>query len=491
MPSDDILEEQILRDLEGIDLDDHDIVKEGDSGSDPIVIKVADDQMKAYANVQPPLDSGQDLGRDDVLAELKKNNVTYGIDDEAIDEIFSYGTYNIDVVVAKGTLPTNGTPSRIEYKFDTSNEKKVELKEDEHGNVDHKSVGRITSVEEGELLAVKIPAVPGEKGMTVTAKELPAKEGTDLALPLGENVTATDDGLGIVAAITGQPFIRDNRVSVSPVYKVNGDVNYKSGNIDFKGTVIVTGNVNSDFEVKATTDIEIHGNIEKAFISAGGDVRIKGGLYGANEGKITAGGDISIRSVDAGILEAGGNITIGQQARMSTLMAGKDIILNNPKGSIVGGKATAAHHFIVSNLGSTSFTDTIIEIGINPKLKKAHEELEKRIEERKDRYSTITTHIKTIKEKQKQGMDPAKSKAMLAKLVPVYHKLRAGLEDDLKKLKYLDAKLGELTGGKARVKGTTYPRVKICGLIANFSVQKEINFSSFYEQNDQIIVGPY
>lgn len=491
MASDDKLEEQILKDLEGIDLDDHDLVEESAGEGEPIVIKVDKEQMKAYAIVQPPMDTGKDLGPDDVKAELEKNNVTHGIDEEAIDEIFSYGTYNVDVVVAKGTPPSDGTPAEIEYKFDTSDEKDFKPEMDEHGNVDHRNVGQITSVEQGDLLAVKTPAVPGEKGMTVTGRELAAKEGRDVPLPLGENVKATDDGLGVVADMTGQPYLRDNRVSVSPVHKINGDVNYKTGNIDFKGTVIITGNVNDDFQVNATTDIEVHGNIEKAFINAGGDVRVTGGIYGAGEGKIVAGGDITIRSVDNGILEAGGSITIHQQARMSTLMAGYDIYLSNQKGSIVGGKATAAHEFVVTNLGSTSFTDTVIEIGINPKLKRAHEELEKRIEEKKERYTKITTHIKTVKEQQKQGKGGDKAKALLAKLVPMYHKLRSSLEKDMKKLKYLDSKLGELTGGKARVKGTTYPGVKLYGMNSHMPIKKEINFSSFYEQNAQIIVGPY
>ncbi len=478
---------EILRDLEKFDKKYSESMKP--PSDEPIAIRVSDDEMKVYVTVQPPLDASVEINKGTVIEELKKIGVSHGIDEAAIDDIFTFGTYNVEVVVAKGTPASDGISARIEYKFRTSDDEKVEMKADEFGNVDHRERSLIQSVEEGALLAIKIPSVPGQEGMTCLGKKLPAKEGRDVPLPIGENVKPTDDGLGVLATLSGQPVLRDGKISISAVYEVKGDVNYKTGNVNFKGTVIITGNVLSDFVVNASEDVEIYGNIEKAFIQAGGDVRVRGGMYGSNEGKILAGGSITIRSVESGILEAARNITLSQSARSSTLMAGEDIIVTNPKGSITGGRAVCGHHFDLANLGSPSFTETVIEIGMNPKIKEVYDELNKKLEDHKVQLEKVTNNIKTLKAKSDHLNE--KEQELLKKLVPAFHKLRADIEADTAKVGFLREKMDKLSAGKCRVRGKTYPGVKIYSRNSTMAVRSEVNHSSFYEQNEQIIVGPY
>ncbi len=479
--------EAILKDLEKFDQKYSESMKP--PSDEPIAIRVSEDEMKVYVTVQPPMDASVELNKNTVIEELKKIGVSYGIDEAAIDDVFTFGTYNVEVVVAKGTPPSDGVSARIEYKFRTSDDEKVEVKADEFGNVDHRERSLIQSVEEGALLATKIPSIPGQEGMTCLGKKMPAKEGRDVSLPIGENVKATDDGLGVLATLSGQPVLRDGKISISAVYEVKGDVNYKTGNVNFKGTVIITGNVLSDFVVNASEDVEIYGNIEKAFIQAGGDVRVRGGMYGSNEGKVLAGGSISIRSVESGILEAARNITLSQSARSSTLMAGEDIIVSNPKGSITGGRAVCGHHFDLANLGSPSFTETIIEIGMNPKIKEVYDDLNKKLEDHKVQLEKVTNNIKTLKAKSDHLNE--KEQELLKKLVPAFHKLRADIEADTAKVGFLREKMDKLSAGKCRVRGKTYPGVKIYSRNSTMAVRSEVNHSSFYDQNEQIIVGPY
>lgn len=481
--------EKLLKDLEKFDkkYDDSTTAPKGEA----IAIRVDKDEMKVYVTVAPPLDSGEEVNKEKVIEEMKRIGVVHGIDNDAINDVFTYGSYNVEVVVAKGTPPSDGTNARIEYKFDTSAsaDKKVEFKADEFGNVDFKQMNMISSVNEGDLLAVKIPAVPGEEGMTCMGTKLPAVMGRDVPLPIGGNVKATDDGLGVVATISGQPVLKEGKIFASAMYEIKGDVSYKTGNIDFKGSVVITGNVQSGFIVKATDDIEIHGNIEKAYIEAGGDVRIKGGLYGAGEGKIVAGGSVTLRSADSGIVEADLNIIIAQQSRSSILMAGNDIILNNTKGSITGGKATCGHFFDVTNIGSPSFTETTIEVGVNPKIKSVLDGIAKGLEEHKIQFEKVQANIKTLKGKGSQISD--KEKEILGKLVPAFHKLRSTIEADTAKLAFLKEKLDKLTAGRCKVRNKTFPGVKFFSTNSSMAVRTEINHSSFYEQNEQIIVGPY
>ncbi|HOY61981.1 MAG: hypothetical protein BWY28_02817 [bacterium ADurb.Bin236] len=465
---------------------DHHKPPEGEA----VAIRVSDDEMKVYAVVVPPMDHSKEVTKQDVLDELKKVGVVHGIDEEAINDIFMFGSFNTEVIVAKGTPPSDGVPASIEYKFDTAAEKKAEVVADEHGNVDHRNINLIKSVEEGTILAVKIPAIEGKEGVTCLGEKMPAKEGRDIKMPVGENTAVSDDGLTVIATQSGQPILKDGKINVSAVYEVTGDVSYKTGNINFNGTVIVTGNVQSDFVVNATDDIEIHGNIEKAHIEAGGDVRVRGGLYGTGEGKIIAGGSITIRSVESGILDAGHNIVLGQQARSSILMAGDDIILTNSKGSITGGKASCGNIFDLANVGSPSFTDTVIEIGVNPKIKNMHDEIKKKLEDNKVQFEKISNHIKSLKSKGADGLND-KEKELLKKVVPLFHSLRSSIEADTAKMNFLQDKLNKLDKGRCKVRGKTFPGVKFISPNASMAVRSEINHSSFHEQNEQIVVGPY
>jgi uncharacterized protein len=479
--------EKLLKELSQFDKKYTDSMKP--PSGEAIAIRVSEDEMKVFVTVAPPADTGKDVSREMIVDELKRIGVVNGIDEEAVNDIFMYGSYNVDVPVAKGTPPSDGISAKIEYKFDVTGDKKVEFKTDEFGNIDFKEMNKIDSVEEGQLLAVKIPSVPGEEGLTCLGKKIPVKEGKDIPLPVGENTKASEDGFSVIATVAGQPLLKDGKIIVSAVYEVKGDVDYKMGNVNFKGSIIVTGNVMSGFKVVATDDVEIRGNIEKAFVEAGGDVRIRGGMYGTGEGKITAGGSITIRSIESGILDAGSNIILNQQARNSMLMAGNDIILSNSKGSIVGGKAMCGHHYDVSNVGSPSFTETIIEIGVNPKIKVVYDEIFKKIEEHKNQFEKVTNNIKSLKSKGAQVNE--KEKEILGRLVPAFHQLRTVIEADTAKLAFLKEKIDKLSVGRCKVRGKTYPGVKFYTANASMAVRTEINHSSFYEQNEQIIVGPY
>jgi hypothetical protein len=480
-------EDEILAGLDELEKE-----QESSASAGAITAKISDDKLKASVSVPPPMDTAETVDKAAVISKLVEAGVKFGIDEDAIDEIFQYGSYNVDVVVAKGKAPTDGASAKMDFKFDISGNKKLNIQEDAQGNVDHRESNAVESVEQGAVLAVKIPPVPGENGMTVTGVELPASDGRDIELPLGENVEASEDGLQIIAAMDGQPVYRDKKISVSPVYEIKGDVNYSTGNINFNGSVMIRGNVQSDFVISASDDVEIHGNIEKAFVEAGGDVRILGGIYGASEGKIKAGGSITIRTVESGILEAGENITITQSSRYSILEAGENIILQNTKGSIVGGKATAGRNFLVTNIGSPSFTETVIEVGINPKIKEKHDQIEKNLTDEKVQLDKVIRSVQTIKSIQAQGKGiPPDKQELLKKLIPAAHKLKADIESNTKKLAFLQEKMKQLQAGRCKVGNTIYPGVRIFTLGASMTIQKEINHSSFYEQNEQIQIGPY
>ena len=101
----------------------------------------------------------------------------------------------------------------------------------------------------------------GKPGKTILGRYLDADNGKDLDINsrLGKNVYVDTDGKTICASIDGQVVLNGEKISIEPVFVVEGDVTQKIGNIDFVGTVIVKGNVDG-YDIKATGNIEIEGN---------------------------------------------------------------------------------------------------------------------------------------------------------------------------------------------------------------------------------------
>ncbi|HOO56255.1 MAG TPA: FapA family protein [bacterium] len=480
-------EDEILKSLEEFDREQ---IKYHEDAS-PVVVNISKDKLRASVKVNPDPESETYLSEDDVKKALAGAGVVFGIDENELTEIFRYGSFGYFVPVAHGKPPTAGKDAEIDFKFKVKREKYIDFEEDEKGKVNFHELDFVQSVERDMPVAVKIPAGKGEPGMDVFGDEIPAREGRDIVLETGENTELSGDGLTVISKISGQPILRDDKLFVKPVFEVAGNVDFAIGNIDFDGSVLIHGSVLSDFVVRAVDDVQIKGNIEKAVVQAGGNVIVNGGLYGLNEGRISAGDSVIIRSVESGNIEAKRNITILQASRHSSLMAGEDIILNNPKGSILGGRLICGKTCDVSELGSTSFTQTIVELGLGPKTIKIRKELEAEIAEIEANKEKIRLNLNTLRNRKNEGTLSGDDEELMKKLVPAFHQLNAAIDEKRQRLNFLMDKIGSMEPGRCRIRGKAHPGVKILTPNASYVIRDESYHCSFYENNDQIVLGPY
>jgi uncharacterized protein (DUF342 family) len=284
-------------------------VKVGDFEHRPVndsivTVEITEGEMKAYIQVMPPGPGGCDLSVETYLSFLRNNRVVYGVKEEFLRDFADKPTYKEPVVVAEGSRPIDGRDAYIQYNFETD-QTKVRLREGSNGRVDFKELNIIQNVVENQPLAKKIPPETGTVGRTVTGKVIPAKNGRDTSLPVGKNVHVGDDGATIIADINGQVVVVSGKINVEPVYTVQGDVNLKTGNIIFLGTVIINGNVEDGFSVKAAGNIEVNGTVEKAELDAEGDIIVHQGITGKSGGLVRAGRSIWARFIENAIVEAG------------------------------------------------------------------------------------------------------------------------------------------------------------------------------------------
>lgn len=211
--------------------------------------------------------------KEEILKIIKNKRIKFGIIEENIDKIITENIYNKDIIIAKGIEPKKGKDAFINYFVSKPNlARNLKPFEDENGSVDFKNLGIVENIKKGQILGEKIHAEKGENGINIYGEEIYAEKGRDIIIETGENTFVTKDNK-IISEIDGVVDFYENKIKVVDMVRFE-DVGIKTGNIIFQGTVIVDGDVNSEYSIKAGRTVKIFGNVEKSNIDAIEDIYI-------------------------------------------------------------------------------------------------------------------------------------------------------------------------------------------------------------------------
>jgi len=346
-----------------------------DSGSLPLAeclkVSISDDKMQAYLIFKRVEDDLKFTSRD-LEQYLLSQGVKFGLQSDTLYLIAQrpQDFYFSQNIVAVGTPPVTGQDGYINVLFGDSDDEEKRPTEREDGSVDYKQVAKLANVKAGQLIATRVPAQPGIPGQAVTGEEIAAKDGKDVHFKIGKNVVVNPEKVGMYAAIDGLVTKTDkDKLNVFPVFEVNGDVDYKIGNIDFVGTVVIRGNILTGFRVKASGDIRVTGGIEGAEVESEGSIEVSGGIIGSNKGYVKAGCNVRCSFIQEGNVIAGEDILVNQSIMHSTIRAGKTVKCVGAKGLIVGGIIQAGERVTARMIGNSMSTATVIEVGVRPELR--------------------------------------------------------------------------------------------------------------------------
>ncbi len=476
---------------------DGEYIKVGDYEYNPandstMTVQITDQDMKAYMIISAPGPGGADLTYDDMVSFLKSNGVVHGIKEDVLQRLIDYPVYGEAILVAEGSKPKNGRDARIIYNFRTDHSQ-IQLKE-KNGRVDFKELNIVENVVAGQVLAKKIPAEEGINGKTVTGMVIPAKSGNDVEIQIGKNVKLSDDGLSAIAEINGQVLLINGKINVEPIYTVDGDVNLHTGNILFLGTVIVKGNVEDGFTVKAAGNIEVMGSVGKATLDAEGDIIVHQGIMGKESGTVKSGMSVFAKFIEHAVVDSGEYVVTSDGLIHSDVVANKKVICQGKRAVIVGGRIRAAEEINAKTLGSVAGTETILEVGYDPRSKDKLMELEKQRDVLNGELEELEKNINTLEKlaKIQRKKLPEDKQKYLAELHESRSKVLSELEDinkEMEKIKYYLESLKLI--GKISASGRVYPGVKIFIKNANLVVRNEFKFVTFYLQNNDVKVTKY
>ena len=461
--------------------------------SDPLVtVEITDFEMKAFITITPPGNGGADIEFSNIINFLKNNNIIHGIDEEKIINLENYPEYKTSILIAEGTKAINGNDAKIIYNFDVARAT-IKLKE-KNGKVDFKEQNLIKNVVEGQALARKVPLEEGKSGRTVTGRLLPAKDGKDIVFEVGKNVKLSDDGITAVASINGQVITLLGKLNVEPIYVVPGDVNLKTGgNVTFLGTVLVKGSVADGFKVKAAGNIEVMGNVGKAELDAEGDIIVHQGISGKNGGFVRAGKGVWSKFLENANIEAGEIVLASDGIINCKVEANKKIICQGKRATIVGGVLRAAEDIHAKSLGSVAGSDTVLEVGFDPKSKKRLVELNEEKEEIVKVLDGIVLDLNTIQNltKLKKKLSDEK-KAYFNELLEKKSETENNLSVLNEEIEGIENHLSSLSvTGHISSSFKVFPGVKIHIKDAFLEVKNEFKAVTFINENGLVKITKY
>jgi uncharacterized protein (DUF342 family) len=464
-----------------------------DKGSDAqFTLTISDDEMEALITALPPAKNGSEIAIEQVRAACKVQGIVDEADFSPLTDFIDNPVYNEPAVIVRGISPVNGANASIEYLFELDTAKLIS-KEAERGKVDYKNLNLVQNVEKGKEVAKKIPAEKGKNGLTLLGKQIMATDGIDTAMLPGSNVSVNEDGSRLIADIDGRVFVANGKVSVEQILQLDG-VSIKTGNVTFLGTVIVNGNVEDGYDIKASGDIKVSGTIGKSNLEAGGDIIISSGIMGQGLEKIRAGKSIWAKFIQNAIIDAGEYVIVSDGIINSNVTANKKILLNGKRATIIGGRLRAKEEINAKTIGSTDGgSETILEVGFDVKKKIRLDELQNLLAVRNKEMAVLDVNLKTFETiKKAQKVLPAEKQLAYTELMKKKNTLTAELKEITVESKEINA-LFESSPifGKISASAVVYPGVKVVVRTARSDIKTEILAVTFFFRNGSVERGRY
>ncbi|MGG4395416.1 FapA family protein [Paenibacillus thiaminolyticus] len=394
---------------------------------------------------------------------LHSNNVRFGIQTRVLQEIasnpqaFARGA----TMIAHGKAPVDGEDGSVRLLVRTGKQEHKPV-EQEDGTVDLKEVKQLDNVRKGQMIAQRIPPTDGIPGISVTGEPIKSKRGRDAKFKIGKNVVVDPEERAMYSAIDGLVSLTDrDKLNVFPVYEVNGDVDYRTGNIDFIGTIVIRGNVLTGFRVKASGDIRVYGGVEGAQIEADGCVEISGGIIAGNKGYVKAGTHVKCTFVQEANVYAATDVMVTQSIMHATIRAGKQVNCQGTKGLIVGGLIQAGEKVIARTIGNSMSTATTIEVGVQPELRNELMELRHKFKTSMDNLEKTEKALRILDQMASAGQLSGDKLAMRIKLTSTKKQAVEQQSDMRERMFEIEKMLEETASASVDVFNVIYGGAKI------------------------------
>ncbi len=462
-------------------------------GDGQFLVEVSDDKMKVFVKLQPLKDSSKEVGALDIKEQLTQTKVVFGVDDEAIEKLVEDYHVNVPTLVAQGTYVVDGEHARLNYLVNI-NQRSLPKDSKENVSIDYKDLMNIENVVEEQVLAEKIDGIDGSAGYDVYGNTIEPKPPQDIEIAsfCGENTDIASNDKQIIATMDGQVLYINDKFSVSPVYEVAGDVGPQTGNINFVGSVVIKGSVLDNYHVKANGNIDVHGNVGKSFLEADGDIMIKLGMQGHEEGVLKAGGNIISKFIQYATVYAKQNVMVTELIMNSHINADDSILVTGKKAAASGGVLRALNEVNAKILGSVTSVRTIVEVGVLPSERKKVDDLMKEKETLFEEEAVLSKDVKILENQRKAKKLSEDKVEALDEDIQKLEGMRNRLEEIDNELRALNLSMETIVeGANVAVSKELHSGVKISIGAAELESRSSYKDVRFFNLNNNIDTKKY
>ena len=432
------------------------------NGKGILEIEVAEDNMSAtIINFKDNLyeDTSLDLDPEWLENELRRLNIVVRDEDllkRCKENLAKKRPLNSLKICAgyEGLPPTGPTlvaldpPAREEDKEENEEEGTKDLRK-----------STIKTFKKGERFAEFRFEEQGENGWDIFGKvvAMPEPELPSVTIEEGAEATldhafkALQDGLAEVDPA-------GKTVKVTRTYLVKGDVNLITGNIEFNGSVVVTGFIRDKAVVKCTESLHVVEGITDGYGIAKGGVKVEGGIVNSS---IQTEGSVEAKFIEGSHLTVDGNIKALQSITNASVMVGGNVSIESLSGMFAGGKSYVSGNLSCGHLGFESNADTHLTMGASWVLckrlavnKTRQDKFEKLLDETERTLKTHTDkRAAQLTDKHKEHMTELKKKVKkLKSIVKNLKSVQVGL-------KIANADQNE--GSEVIIRDTLHPTVTV------------------------------
>ncbi len=447
--------------------------KKGYPLNDRYLLKVSKDEMEAW------LEGG--IPGEEEWSEIRKSLSGLGLQGLLEKpEITQDGR----VVVARGKPPVPGKDGRLEFLVDLSHGPR---KIDKH-RVDLREMNLVVSVKAGTPVVRRIPPQPGQPGYNVWGEVLTPPPVKDVEFEYGEGLKPDDRNEVLIAERDGCLVEKQGKLAVEPVYTLEGDVGWESGNVRFCGEKLtVTGSVRRGFKVLAKGEVEIQGGVEnEAEIEVEGHLIVRGLVHG--EGTvIRVSGKAVLGSVEYATVEVSGDLTVKDYVLQARVKVGRQLVAIENRGLVAAGEVEVGEGARLRVAGNDSFVPTTIKVGSPPQVLDEIERLKAELallDETTDKLRKAVALGLKLKKEGKLAPDKARILAKLQKLLGEKMLAQADLQEALKKK---EEELQAYSRHTLQILDKVYPGVKVFIGKYEYQVKSELSGpGEFYLEDGKV-----
>ncbi|MCC6219964.1 MAG: DUF342 domain-containing protein [Deltaproteobacteria bacterium] len=386
-----------------------------------IRLQTTADKLELYISItlRNP-DARHTFTREELLSIIfscaEKSLINIACIDKIVNELNSQTNVSARLI-ARGRAPVPGQDSKLILfvkKFEGFSRpgKQVEF-------VDSRFIRAFDNIEKDNIIGKIRPPNSAINGLDVIGEmSVPQKgKATQPTVDKTIELVAEDaDGAETMLIAKERGYLTSDssgRLSISPHLAIEGNVDFKTGDLDFIGSIEITGDVANGFKVVAGGNISVAGNINNGMlVSRNGSIAIQGCVTGSETRSLSAAkqlkarretkgesrlldiysaGNLSASIVAGANIFAQGDIIIKTELRES--IARTQCALRIPQGHILGGEIFAICGIEAGTIGSAGGSNTTINLVGDPKSSIEYRQLESQIEYFKNAENLIQLYL--------------------------------------------------------------------------------------------------